>query len=75
MAAMLGSSEILLVFVAIIFFLIPAAIVAFIVYIVVNGRNRRIKELESRVDRLEKEKAMDQRIKSLEDRMNILQNK
>ena len=73
--AMLGSSEILLVFMAIVFFLIPFAIVVSIVYIIVNGRNKRIKELESRVEQLEKEKSIDQRINSLEKRMNDLQNK
>jgi len=73
--AMLGSSEILLVFVAIVFFLIPIAIVVSIVYIVVNGRNKRIKELESRVEQLEKEKSIDQRINSLEKRMNDFRNK
>lgn len=73
--AMLGSSEIFLIFLAIIFLLIPVAIVAFIVYIIVNGRNKHVKALESRVEQLEKEKAMDQRINSLEKRMDDLQNK
>jgi large-conductance mechanosensitive channel len=72
---MMGSTEILLVFVAIIFVLIPVAIIAFIVYLIVNGRNKHVKELESRAEQLEKEKAMDQRINSLEKRMNDLQNK
>ena len=36
--AMLGSSEILLVFIAIVFFLIPFAIVVSIVYIIISKR-------------------------------------
>lgn len=73
--AMLGSTEILLIFFAIIFVLIPVAIVAFIVYIILKSRNKHVKELESRVEQLEKEKAIDQRINSLEKQVDDLQNK
>lgn len=74
---MLGSTEILLVFVSIIMFLLPVASIVFIVYIIVKviDKNKHVKELESRVDQLVKEKAIDERINSLEKRIDDLQNK
>jgi uncharacterized membrane protein len=73
--AMLGSSEILLVFLSIIFLLIPIALVIFIIYVIVKGRDGRVKALESRIDQLEKEKIIDERITSLEKRFDELQKK
>jgi cell division protein FtsL len=65
----IGSAEIILILFTVIFLLLPTALIVCVLYIIFK-RQGRIKELESRVAALEKEKAMESRINSLEQRVD-----
>jgi len=53
MMVTMGSQEILILILLMILLLIPTLIVIYLIYTILRGRDKRIKELEARVNELE----------------------